>query len=204
MYVPAAFRIDEVQALGLLQRIGAAQLVTATADGPMATMMPWVFDADSGRLVGHMARGNAQWRTEWIGPAMVLALGPDGYVTPSWYASKAEHGKVVPTWDYVAVQVQGPLTVHDDQAWVEAAVRRLTDRFESERPEPWSVDDAPSDYIGSQLRGIVGMEVRVDRIQAAVKMSQNRSEADILGVVDGFMNQGSVELAEWVRGSRGA
>jgi transcriptional regulator len=133
---------------------------------------------------------------------MVLALGPDGYVTPSWYASKAEHGKVVPTWDYVAVQVQGPLTVHDDQAWVEAAVRRLTDRFESERPEPWSVDDAPSDYISGQLRGIVGIEVRVDRIEASVKMSQNKSDGDILGVARGFEAEGRVELAHWVRQAR--
>ena len=202
MYAQAAFRIADDQALALLEQIGAAQLVTATTQGAMATHMPWVLDTASGCLIGHMARQNPQWQTPWLGAAMVLALGPHGYVSPSWYASKAEHGKVVPTWDYVAIQVQGDLIVHDDADWVDSAVRRLTDRFEAGRDLPWSVDDAPVDYIRGQVRAIVGIEVRVDRIEASVKMSQNKSDGDILGVASGFEAEGRVELAHWVRQAR--
>jgi len=201
MYVPTHFRISDDQARDLLARIEAAQLVTATVDGPMATLMPWVFDRETECLVGHMARANLQWQTPWLGMATVLGLGPNGYLTPSWYASKAEHGKVVPTWDYVAIQVHGDLTVHDETEWVRAAVRRLTDRFEALRAQQWSVDDAPAEYISGQLRGIVGIELRVDRIEASVKMSQNRSAADIAGVVAGLEADGHVELAQWVRRS---
>lgn len=153
---------------------------------------------DCNTLVGHMARPNAQWQMPWQGQALVIAEGPNGYVSPSWYATKAETGRVVPTWDYVVVQVYGDLVVHDDHAWVDAAVRRLTDRHEQQRVEPWSVADAPVDYIDGQLRGIVGIEVRIDRVEAAVKMSQNKSGADASGVLAGFIADGNSAIAEWV------
>lgn len=177
------------------------QLVTATEQGPLATLLPWVVDLENDVLIGHMARPNSQWQTPWHGQVLVIAEGPNGYVSPSWYASKAEHGRVVPTWDYLVVQVHGDLIVHDDEAWVAGAVRRLTDRHEQVRREPWSVDDSPVDYINGQLRGIVGLEVRIDPIEAAVKMSQNKSEGDAAGVVAGFSADGNPAVADWVRRS---
>ena len=195
MYVPRPFAIDDADAKQLLGDVAAAQLITATDQGPLATLLPWVFDSDNGVLISHMARLNPQWNTPWVGQALVLADGPDGYVSPSWYASKAEHGRVVPTWDYIAVQVYGDLIVHDDQAWVDSAVRALTDHHESHRATPWSVDDAPQEHITGQLRAIVGIEVVIDRIEAAVKMSQNKSEADAAGVIAGFAADGNDVLA---------
>ena len=198
MYTPRPFTVSPEQARDLLREITVGQLVTATEQGPMATMLPWAVDDENNTLVGHMARPNAQWQMPWQGQALVIAEGPNGYVSPSWYATKAETGRVVPTWDYVVVQVYGDLVVHDDHAWVDAAVRRLTDRHEQQRVEPWSVADAPAYYIDGQLRGIVGIEVRIDRVEAAVKMSQNKSAADASGVLAGFIADGNSAVAEWV------
>lgn len=198
MYTPRPFTVSPEQARDLLREITVGQLVTATEQGPMATMLPWAVDDENNTLVGHMARPNAQWQMPWQGQALVIAEGPNGYVSPSWYATKAETGRVVPTWDYVVVQVYGDLVVHDDHAWVDAAVRRLTDRHEQQRVKPWSVADAPADYIDGQLRGIVGIEVRIDRVEAAVKMSQNKSATDASGVLAGFIADGNSAVAEWV------
>ncbi|MFA7324520.1 MAG: FMN-binding negative transcriptional regulator [Candidatus Nanopelagicales bacterium] len=201
MYIPKPFVVGPDAARDLLREVTVAQLVTATEQGPLATLLPWVVDLDHGSLIGHMARPNAQWQTPWYGQALVIAEGPNGYVSPSWYASKAEHGRVVPTWDYVVVHVYGDLLIHDDEAWVEASVRRLTDRHEQPRPEPWSVSDAPDDYINGQLRGVVGIELRIDRVEASVKMSQGKSAADAAGVVAGFTADGNAVVADWVRRS---
>ena len=198
MYIPRPFQVSREQASDLLRQVTVGQLVTATDLGPRATLLPWVVDEENNTLVGHMARPNTQWQTPWLGQALVIAAGPDGYVSPSWYATKSETGRVVPTWDYLVVQVYGDLLVHDDHAWVDVAVRRLTERHEHLRAEPWSVDDAPADYIDGQLRGIVGIEVRIDRVEAAVKMSQNKSDADASGVLAGFLADGNSAVAEWV------
>ncbi len=199
MYIPQPFRADEGVAWSLIGELPVGQLITATVDGPVATVIPWVADVEHGRLVGHMARPNLQWQTPWMGEALVLFAGPHGYVSPSWYATKSEHGRVVPTWDYVVAQIRGELVVHDDEAWVRDVVVRLTDRHEQGRSDPWSVDDAPPEYIGGQLRGIVGVEVRVDRIETSVKMSQNKAPADVAGVIAGFQADGNEPVAEWVR-----
>lgn len=199
MYIPRPFAIDDAETLDLLRQVNVGQLVTATERGPLATLMPWVPDVDNGVLVGHMARPNPHWQTPWLGQALVITEGPNGYVSPSWYASKAEHGRVVPTWDYLVVHLYGDLVIHDDIDWVETAVRRLTDRHEQPRFDPWSVDDAPAEYIERQLRAIIGIELRLERIEASVKMSQNKSEADVAGVVDGFESDGNSAVADWVR-----
>ncbi len=203
MYIPRPFAADDETSAALLRGMSVAQLVTATESGPMATMLPWLVDAQSSVLVAHMARPNPQWQTPWQGQALVIVEGPNGYVSPSWYASRAEHGRVVPTWNYVVTHVYGELVVHDDVAWVGDAVRRLTARHESHRPDPWSVTDAPSEYIDAQLRNLVGIEVRVERIEAAVKMSQGRSAADSSGVINGLVSDGNSAVAEWVRRSTG-
>lgn len=199
MYTPRPFTVDDATARELLAAVEVAQLITATEGGPMATLLPWVVDLESDVLLGHLARPNPQWRTPWTGRALVLSTGPNGYVSPSWYATKAENGRVVPTWDYVAIQVHGELVVHDDPVWVDGVVRRLTARHEERRTTPWQVDDAPRDYLDQQLAGIVGVEVRIEAIEVSVKMSQNKSEADRAGVAAGFAADGRADLADLVR-----
>ena len=190
MYVPAHFAPEDDAVHALLAGHGAADLITPTADGLVATMLPLLYDRQRGRLLGHVARNNDHWRRVPTGDSMVIVRGPDSYITPSWYASKVEHGRVVPTWNYMTVHVHGTLTAHDDPDWVADVVRRLTDRHEAGRPHPWSVDDAPEKFFHGQLRAIVGVEVTITRIEAKFKLSQNRPAADIDGVIDGLREAG--------------
>ena len=156
---------------------------------PDATFLPVLWEGD--RLVGHLARANAHWRRIVDGsPALAIVTGPDAYVSPGWYATKAEHGKVVPTWNYSVVHLRGSVVVHDDAEWVRSLVTRLTDRHESSRSTPWAVSDAPSDYIDKNLRPIVGVEVVVTSVEAKAKLSQNRSEEDRAGVAAGLTADG--------------
>ena len=194
MYVPAHFRPDDEEVRELLRNPGAADLITTTAEGMLATMLPLVHDepgsrsglGEWGALQGHVARNNRQWKVPADGQALVIVRGPDAYISPAWYATKREHGRVVPTWNYITAHVYGRLVIHDDPAWVEANVRRLVDQHERGRAEPWSVDDAPPPYITGQLRAIVGVEVLIDRVEGKAKLSQNRSDADVAGVIDGL------------------
>lgn len=209
MYVPAHFAADDAAVRDLLVRCGGADLVTATPDGLVATFLPLLFDptvGENGALLGHVARNNEQWRLPAMGDALVIVRGADAYVTPSWYASKAEHGRVVPTWNYITAHVYGNLVIHDDPGWVELLVRRLTDRHEAAEERPWSVDDAPAEFIAGQLRAIVGVEVAITRVEAKFKLSQNRPAADIEGVVDGLTARGDRASAAAVRAAmpRGA
>lgn len=202
MYVPAHFAMNEAAVQRMLAAPGAADLVTATPSGLQATLLPFVYDPDVGEhgaLLGHLARSNDQWRAEVLGEALVILRGPDAYVSPGWYPSKAEHGRVVPTWNYVTVHVHGRLVLHDDPQWVDALVRRLTDQHEAERSAPWSVDDAPSAYVAGQLRAIVGVELVITRVEAKAKLSQNRPAADIDGVVAGLTARGDLASADAVR-----
>jgi transcriptional regulator len=206
VYVPTHFAADDAAARALLARPQAADLVTMTDDGMVATFLPFVFDPDEGEhgvLRGHVARNNDQWSRPARGESLVIVHGPDAYVTPNWYASKAEHGRVVPTWNYVTVHVYGELRVHDDPAWLEALVRRLTDLHESTEPRPWTVDDPPEKFVAGQLRAIVGVELVVSRIEAKVKMSQNRPAADVEGVIAGLEARGDTATAAAVRAVRG-
>ena len=194
MYIPAHFQATDDEIRDLLRNPGAADLITATPDGLLATMLPLVYDEPDSRpglgawgaLLGHVARNNGQWRTPATGEALVIVRGPDAYVSPRWYATKREHGRVVPTWNYVTAHVYGELVIHDDPAWVEANVRRLSNQHERDSAEPWSVDDAPAAYVAGQLRAIVGLEVVIHRVEGKVKLSQNRSDQDIAGVIEGL------------------
>lgn len=204
MYVPGHFAATDTQLADLL-RPGLVDLVTATADGLLCTPLPVLHvpgGDGNGSLLGHVARNNAQWRAAPVGEAMAIVRGPQGYVSPSWYASKREHGRVVPTWDYATAHVHGRLVVHDDVAWVEDLVRRLTAAFEEGRAEPWAVDDAPAAFTAGQLRAIVGVELVITRVEAKAKLSQNRSAADVDGVVAGLRSDGQDELADAVDGAR--
>lgn len=205
MYVPQHFVPDTETVTELLHRHGAAELVTMTEAGLMATTLPLIFEpgiGEHGALLGHVARNNDHWRAAAIGESLAILRGPDAYISPTWYATRSEHGRVVPTWDYVLAHVHGRLVVHDDPAWTEAVVRRLTDLHEAELPHPWSVDNAPTPYIEEQLRAIVGVELVISRIEAKAKLSQNRSPADIDGVVAGLLNVGDIRSADAIRRAR--
>jgi transcriptional regulator len=204
MYVPAHFAADDEAVLELLDNHGAADLVTMSPDGLVATMLPFVFDRERNVLLGHLARNNEHWRLPVIGDALVIMRGPDAYISPTWYASKQEHGRVVPTWNYITAHVHGTMTVYDDPAWVEDVVRRLSDRHEAGRAEPWSVDDAPAKYVSGQLRAIVGVEIAIKRIEAKFKLSQNRPVADVDGVIAGLRADGDDRSAAAVAQHRNA
>ncbi len=199
MYLPKHFQADDAEAHELLHGIRVADLVTATSEGMFATFLPLIYDesvGDAGALLGHVARKNEHWRLDPVGESMVIAHGPDAYITPSWYASKREHGRVVPTWNYVTAHVYGELVIHDDAAWLEAFVRRLTERHEAERDHPWGVDDAPREYIEGQLRAIVGVELQIARVEAKAKLGQNRSAEDLDGVISGLRERGDEASAD--------
>ena len=186
MYVPRFNVMPADEARGFVADVATAQLVTVGADGvPDATLLPVLWRGDT--LVGHFARANPQWRRVVDGSAaLAVVTGPDAYVSPSFYATKAEHGRVVPTWNYSAVHLRGPVRVVDDPAWLRTLVGELTDHHESRRAEPWAVEDAPETYVDKQLRAIVGVEIVVESVQAKAKLSQNRSAEDRAGVVAGL------------------
>ena len=190
LYVPRFNVMDADDVRPFVEYVATAQLVTVGGDGvPDATLLPVLWEGD--RLVGHLARANVHWRRIVDGsPALAIVTGPDTYVSPSWYATKAEHGKVVPTWNYSVVHLRGRIVVHDDPEWVRALVTRLTDRHESSRDEPWAVTDAPANYIDKNLRPIVGVELAVSSVEAKAKLSQNRSDEDRAGVAAGLAADG--------------
>ena len=197
MYLPTHF--EETRSEVLQQTLRShplGLLVTLGAGGLEANAIPFLFDAERGphgTLRGHVARANPVWREARADvEAMVVFQGPQAYISPSWYATKAETGKVVPTWNYVMVQARGPLVVIDDAAWLRRLVGELTERHESsKRSAPWRVEDAPADYIASMLRAIVGIEIPLTSLSGKWKVSQNRPAADREGVVRGLAELGA-------------
>ncbi len=207
MYVPSHFRLDEAATRRFLAGGATADLVTVTPRGLVATFLPVLYEPAPdgyGSLVGHVARANDHWQLPVLADALMILHGPDAYISPSWYPSKAVDGRVVPTWDYVTAHVYGRLLVHDDAAWLESLVHRLTAKHEANNPRPWSVDDAPAPYVAGQLRAIVGVEVAINRVEAKAKWSQNRPGDDIDGVVKGLRAAGRQEAADAVHRSRPA
>ncbi|AOO82877.1 FMN-binding negative transcriptional regulator [Bosea vaviloviae] len=190
MYTPPAFRDDDRDSIhATIRAARLANFVTATPDGVLATPLPLYLDENEGEhgvLYGHLAKANPQWRTPATGDGLAIFMGPDAYITPSWYATKQETGKVVPTWNYVAVHAYGPVEFFEDPARLLAAVTRLTGIHEGERATPWAVSDAPPDFIQAQLRGIVGIRMPITRLEGKRKMSQNRPEADRANVAAGL------------------
>jgi len=191
MYVPAHFAVTDLdQVAAFVERAGAADLVTFDGDRLTSTLLPVIWDTSAGqqgRLLGHMALANPQWRTARSDvPALAIVHGPQAYISPAWYPSTNEHGRVVPTWNYTTVHFTGPVTFHQDAGWLRDIVTRLTDQHERYIPDRWRVEDAPAAYIDGQLRGIVGVEMTVTQIEAKDKLSQNRSAADQAGALDGL------------------
>jgi len=195
MYNPAHFRETRVPVLhDLIRRHPLAALVTLGPEGLVANHIPMEIDPEPGpfgTLRGHVARANPMWRDAVNEvDALVIFSGPQIYITPSWYATKGESGKVVPTWNYAAVHAHGPLRAIDDPAWLREFVSRLTDRHEGTRAVPWQVTDAPADFVERQLGAIVGIEIPVRRLEGKWKVSQNRGPADRAGVVAGLREDG--------------
>jgi transcriptional regulator len=206
MYVPEHFAVADADALvGRLARRFAGILVSVDGDGqPVATHVPVFWDAERRIATGHVARANPHWKLG-AGRALIVLSGPEAYVSPSFYPSKAEHGKTVPTWNYEAVHLSGAVEWFDDAARLEDVVRRLSEFHEYDRPTPWTIDDAPRAYIDAMLRGIVGVEMRVERVEAKRKLSQNKSAADFSGVIDGLnatADPESHEIASLMRATR--
>ena len=191
MYVPAHFEETRLEVLhDLVRNHPLATLVTLDRAGLNANHIPMELDPEPqslGTLRGHVSRANPMWRDVSSNvSALAIFQGPEIYITPSWYQTKQESGKVVPTWNYAVVHAYGPIRIIEDHAWLRSLVERLTNRHEAQRPEPWEVADAPDDYIEGQLRGIVGIEIPIERLIGKWKVSQNRPEADRKGVSMGL------------------
>lgn len=193
MYIPHFNVMAEPDVHAFVAAMGSAEIVTVGSDGvPIATLLPILWSEDGGTVIAHMARANSHWRAiEPDQPCLAIVSGPQAYISPSWYAAKAEHGRVVPTWNYSSVHLTGTVTVHDEPEWVRDAVTRLTDRHERPRDEPWAVTDAPETYVDKNLKAIVGIELTVTRVEAKAKLSQNRSAEDQAGVVAGLLADGA-------------
>jgi transcriptional regulator len=211
MYLPPAFREDRLELQHRLMRERPlALLVTAGPAGLMANLVPFLIYSDEGKcgtLRAHVARANAQWKElSAVAECMVVFQDGGGYITPNWYPTKAETHKVVPTWNYAAVQAWGRPRAVEDAGWLRRQIGDLTSIHEGGRPAPWRVDEAPADFIAAQIQAIVGVEIPIERIEGKWKMSQNRSEADRQGVVDGLMAEGgpSAELARTIQAANGS
>ena len=209
MYLPSQFREDRVPVLhDAIDAAGLATLVTVEANALDASHVPMLLDRSAGALgtlIGHLARPNPQWRAATPDlPALAIFLGPDAYVTPSWYETKQQTGKVVPTWNYVAVHAHGRVRFFDDEERLLALVTKLTEAHEAPWPHPWAVSDAPLDYIRSHLKGIIGFELQIAKLEGKWKMSQNRPAEDRKGVVEGLRREGDAVVAALVeRGGSG-
>jgi transcriptional regulator len=210
MYQPAHRKFEVEDAAAYLAELCAlvpATLVTHGPDGFRASILPMLFDAadgPNGYLRGHLARGNPQWREieasiaaggDGAGEALAIFDGPDAYVSPAWYEEKRLTGKVVPTWNYVTAQAHGTISTIHDPDWLIPHVARLVERHESGRPDPWALSDAPDDYVQMQARAIVGLELRIARVEAKAKLTQNRSDADIEGTIEGLSGGDSRDQA---------
>jgi len=193
VYVPSLNAVDDPTVIvGLLRTAGVGHLVSTTDSQLDATMLPLLVDDEMTSLRAHIARANPHWRTLDDASALMIVPVTDAYVSPSWYPSKADDPRVVPTWNYEVVHVHGTVTLRHDAEFVVRVVRDLTDLHEIDRtrsqqnPPAWSVDDAPTEFIERQLRAIVGIEIAIDRVDAKRKLSQNRSATDRTGVIAGL------------------
>jgi transcriptional regulator len=213
VYLPAHFEQTDAEAIArLLVAHPLATLAWASPDGLTAEHLPLIWDrgpgdGPHGTLRGHVARANPVWREAAAREVLAVFQGPQAYITPSWYPSKAATAKVVPTWNYAVVHAQGELRVVEDAAWLRTLVGRLTDTHEATRAHRWQVDDAPADYVAQMLGAIVGIEIEVTRLQAKWKVSQNRSASDRAGVAAGLdllAHGQAVAMSELVRGSASA
>jgi len=201
MYIPPHFEERRPEVLHALMRANPlATIITVTPGGIVANHIPLHLypDAPGGAVLrGHVARANPLWN-DWVSGSEALAVfqGPDGYISPTWYPTKKEHGKVVPTWNYCAVHVYGVLQIHQDTDWIRAQVEALTAWQESASPQPWSVADAPHEYVEAMLKQIVGVEIAITRLYGKWKLSQNQPERNRAGVIEGLAERQDANAAQ--------
>lgn len=191
MYNPSSFRVTDQTGLhAFVQAHPLGLLITNTDEGLLASSIPFLLypdEGDHGVLRAHLAKANHHWHAlESANECLIVFQGPHGYVTPSWYPGKTENHKVVPTWNYSMVQCRGTATVFQDAAWLRQQIADLTDFHERGRTMPWSVNDAPADFIDGQIKAIIGIEIPITQIEGKFKLSQNRIEQDRQGVIDGI------------------
>jgi transcriptional regulator len=200
IYTPPAFAETRPEVLAAFVRAHPlGLLISAGPEGLAADPVPFLIDGTE-RLRAHVARANGQWRALRAAPdCLVVFQGPEAYVTPSWYPAKAEHGRVVPTWNYAVVEVRGRARVIEDTDWLSRQIDDLTAAREAERAAPWAVADAPAPFVAAQLRGIVGIEIAVTALAGKWKASQNRPAADRAGVAGGLAAEGAEAMAALVR-----
>jgi transcriptional regulator len=201
MYQPAHHREDRLEVQhALIRAFPLGTLVTVGQSGMVANHVPFLIDSERsklGTLRAHIARANPLWReVDPTAEALVVFQGAERYITPSWYETKRETGKVVPTWNYAVVHAYGPIKVIENQAWLRTQIEDLTRAHEGTRAEPWAVSDAPESFVAAMARGIVGMEIEIARIEGKWKVSQNRPEADRRGVVEGLHGEGEPAAAD--------
>ncbi|MCM2290904.1 FMN-binding negative transcriptional regulator [Allorhizobium sp. BGMRC 0089] len=194
MYQPPHFRQTEIDTLhAFIRQHPLGLLISSGTAGLLANPVPFFLKSEpDGKtsLIAHLARANPQWQAlEKDVEALVVFMGPDHYISPGWYRTKQETGKVVPTWNYQLVQVRGHVRVHHDSDWLRHQVKLLTDQQEADHPRPWALEDAPEPYVAGQLKGIVGIEINVTLIEGKLKASQNRNEADRDGVRNGLLEK---------------
>jgi len=204
MYQPPHFREERLEVQhALIRAHPLGLLISSGEDGPLANPVPFLLDAEAapkGVLRAHLARANRQWQALAAGePALAVFQGVDTYVTPSWYETKKETGKVVPTWNYAIVQVRGPVRVIEDREWLRRQITALTAQHEEGRTQPWAVTDAPEDFVAAQLKGIVGIEMTIEAIDGKWKVSQNRPAPDRIGVAEGLSAEADPQAARMER-----
>ena len=203
MYQPSAFREDRLETLHeLIRSHPLATLITSGIDGLIANLVPFIVvdSGDKGTLRAHIAKANDQVAALRAGTeTLVVFQGPEAYITPTWYPAKKEHGRVVPTWNYVVVQARGTPRVIDDAVWLRTQIEALTLSQEGGRSEPWKVTDAPAEFVDNQIKAIIGIEIPILTIEGKWKVSQNRSDADRIGVCEGLTKDGrNPEMAKLV------
>jgi transcriptional regulator len=191
LYNPPAFKETDLASLQTqIAASGLTTLISVGADGPIMSNLPIILEQSTGpygAIAGHLARGNPQWReSDFTKPALALFMGADAYVSPGWYPSKQEHGKVVPTWNYSMIVARGRLEIFEDADALRAQVETLTKRFEARFEDPWEVSDAPEDFVARQIKGIVGVRLHIESIEGKAKLSQNRTLPDQEGVLAGL------------------
>lgn len=201
MYTESFYREESVTVLhDVMQQVGLVSLITMGRDGIDATHVPVIVDVDDGdkgTIHGHLFRGNTQWKNvNDQFPALVIFSGPEAYVSPSWYKTKEENPNVVPTWNYASIHAYGKIKFYEDSDRLLSMIAKLTEKHEAHRDQPWAVTDAPDEYIQKLLRGIVGFEIPIDRLEGKFKMSQNKTEEDRLGVIRGLQNDPAKQAGE--------
>lgn len=203
MYTPQSFKEDRLDVLHPFIRSNPFGLLVSNGeDGPLATSIPFLLIDDGsefGMLHAHLARANPHWKSLDGQSVLVVFQGANSYISPSWYPSKDEHGKVVPTWNYIMIQARGQIRAVEDPSWLKQQITTLTKQQEDPRPDSWQVSDAPESYIDAEIKAIVGLEIKINLLEGKWKVSQNRNIQDRTGAADNLLIEGNTQMSDLIR-----